>query len=272
MNNLQLYLKEIDRYPILDKEEEKELLLKMEKGDNNAREKLINHNLKLVIPVAKRYIHYMDMEDLIGHGNIGLTTAADLFKVSSNFDFSTYATKCIESAILRAIKKQGVISLPEHEIENVKAVKYAIETLTNILGREPDNKEISIFIGFTIKEIDKVKININIFCAKPLPLDAPITNNNVDDENKDLYYDVEDERDDPATLCEKKDNIRLIKEAISNLKPEYQQVIMMKFYENKTRNQIAEIMGVSPERIRQIEEKSYEILRKSPVLKMIMKG
>jgi len=156
-DNVQAYLREIGKIPLLTPEEEKALAKKVAEGDEQARRKMIEANLRLVVSIAKRYIgrsSNMSLLDLIQEGNIGLSKAVDKFNYKKGFKFSTYATWWIKQSITRALADQGrTIRIPVHMVETITKYLKAKRSLAQVLGREPLPEEIAKEMNKSLEEI-----------------------------------------------------------------------------------------------------------------------
>ena len=151
---VRMYLKEIGKVPLLTPEEEIDLAKRMEMGDESAKKRLAEANLRLVVSIAKRYVgRGMQFLDLIQEGNLGLIKAVEKYDYSKGFKFSTYATWWVKQSVTRALADQSrTIRLPVHMVEAVNRVRRAQRMLAVRLGREPSNEEIGKEIGMSEKE------------------------------------------------------------------------------------------------------------------------
>ena len=257
---VRMYLKEIGRVPLLDAEEEKELAHRMGDGDEDAKNKLVEANLRLVVSIAKRYVgRGMFFLDLIQEGNLGLMKAVDKFDYRKGYKFSTYATWWIRQAITRAIADQArTIRIPVHMVETIHKVSRTARQLLQELGREPTTDEIAESLGITA---DKVREIMKI-AQDPVSLETPIG----EEEDSHLGDFVED-NESPAPSDSA--SYSLLREQLCNilhtLTPREEQVIKLRFGLEDGRSRTLEEVGkqfqITRERIRQIEAKALRKLR-----------
>ncbi|MDI6717531.1 MAG: sigma-70 family RNA polymerase sigma factor [Patescibacteria group bacterium] len=262
-DSVQLYLKEIGRYPLLTFAEEKDLAKRAENNDEEARQKLIQSNLRLVVSIAKRYAHrttQMNILDLIQEGNIGLSKAVDKFDYRRGFKFSTYATWWIKQAIARALADQSrTVRIPVHMIENISKYTQVKRRLMQELGRDPLAEEIAIEMGTTEDKI----YNLQKISQEVISLEAPLTEDNEEATLSDLIKDEKNlsptQSAELALLKEK------IKEILIDLTPREQEILLLRFgLEDGITHTLEEVgkkFGVTRERIRQIEAKSLEKIK-----------
>ena len=262
-DSVQMYLREIGKTPLLTGNEEKELAKKIEKGDIEARNKLIQANLRLVVSIAKRYVGRspnLTLLDLIQEGNLGLARAVDKFDYRRGFKFSTYATWWIRQAITRALADQSrTIRIPVHMVETISKFTQVKRRLLQDLGREPLPEEIASEMGI---EVEKVRHIIKI-SQETISFEAPIGD---EDEDSSLGDFIEDEKGiTPAQAA----SLRLlgdqIKEIITDLQPREQKILKMRFGLDDgvthTLEEVGNEFGITRERIRQIEFKALEKIR-----------
>ena len=254
------YLKEIGRIPLLDREEERVLAEKMAEGDEEAKNKLVESNLRLVVSIAKKYLgRGMYFLDLIQEGNLGLMKAVDKFDYTKEFKFSTYATWWIRQAITRAIADQArTIRIPVHMVETIhKVTKYSRQMLQE-LGREPTAEEIGEKIGMSA---DKVREILKI-SQDPVSLETPIG----EEEDSHLGDFIPDD-DTPAPQDAAASTIlrEVIERELHTLTPREEHVIKLRFglYDGRTRTleEVGKEFDITRERIRQIEAKALRKLR-----------
>ncbi len=270
-DSVQMYLREIGKTPLLKGEEEKELAKKNEKGDMEARDNLIQANLRLVVSIAKRYVGRspnLTLLDLIQEGNIGLARAVDKFDYRRGFKFSTYATWWIRQAITRALADQSrTIRIPVHMVETISKYTQVKRRLLQDLGREPVPEEIATEMGI---DIEKVRHIIKI-SQDTISFEAPVGDN---DEDSSLGDFIEDEKSQtPAQGAALRLLGDQIKEIISDLSPREQKILKMRFgLEDGVTHTLEEVgneFGVTRERIRQIEFKALEKIREHRNLKKL---
>ena len=260
LDGVKAYLKSIGNHPRLNFEEEKELSEKALAGDIDAQTKLVECNLKLVVPIAKRYMGCgLPLLDLIQEGNLGLIKAAGKYDGSKGFRFSTYATYWIRQAISRALGDQSrTIRIPANMVELLSKVKKASAELTQTLHRDPSDKEIAEKLGV---ELDKVQTVMDIAQATT-SLDTP-----VDDDGEttmgDLVADYAAEN--PYQNLVKQANIEIVDSVLSTLSTQEADILRMRFGINAdkpmTLEEVGQHYGVTRERIRQVENKAIRKLR-----------
>lgn len=264
-DSVRMYLREIGKIPLLDQEEEEKLALRAMEGDQKAKNKMAESNMRLVVSIAKRYSgRGMELLDLIQEGNTGLLRAVDKFDPEKGFKFSTYATWWIRQAITRAIADQArTIRIPVHMVETINKLMRTQRKLTQELNREPTVEEIASAMDMEpekIEHIFKIKQDIT-------SLDAGIGKDGEEGEDSTLGDFIEDEDtatpEDSATMQLLKDQVR---EVLSSLSDREQKIIKMRFGLDGTKAHTLEEVGlefaVTRERIRQIEAKALLKLRK----------
>ena len=257
---VRMYLKEIGRVPLLSAEEEVELAKRMEQGDEEAKKKLAEANLRLVVSIAKRYVgRGMLFLDLIQEGNLGLIKAVEKFDYGKGFKFSTYATWWIRLAITRAIADQArTIRIPVHMVETINKLIRVSRQLLQELGRDPTPEEIAAAMEIPVervREIQKV-------AQEPVSLETPIG----EEEDSHLGDFIEDE-DAPAP-AEAASYILLkeqLESVLDTLTPREEKVLRLRFGlddgRSRTLEEVGQEFGVTRERIRQIEAKALRKLR-----------
>ena len=262
-DSVQMYLKEIGRYPLLTGDEEVELAKRIEKNDESARQKLAVSNLRLVVSIAKKYVGRsanLTMLDLIQEGNIGLFKAVEKFDYKKGYKFSTYATWWIRQAITRALADQGrTIRIPVHMVETINKYQQVVRRLVQDLGREPMPEEIASEMGM---EIDKVR-HIQKISQETISLETPVGD---DDEDSSLESFIPDEDSiSPSTSAARKILKSYIDEIIADLTPREQKILDMRFGltdgVTHTLEEVGKVFTVTRERIRQIEAKALEKIR-----------
>ena len=257
---VRMYLKEIGQIKLLTAEEEVELAQRMADGDETAKNKLTEANLRLVVSIAKKYsgrgLHILD---LIQEGNTGLIRAVDKFDWTRGNKFSTYATWWIRQAITRAIADQArTIRVPVHMVEVINKATRCNRKLVQELGREPTVEEIAAELGLPVEKI----IEANRTAADTLSLDTPVG----DEEDTSIGSFVEDERTPgPADATSNALLAEALKEILDTLTEREADVLRMRFgmYDGRTHTleEVGQIFGVTRERIRQIENKAIRKLR-----------
>lgn len=259
-DSTRFYLKEISKIPLLSYEEEKALAQRIAAGDNEAVDEMVKHNLRLVVSVAKKYKGCgLSLLDLIQEGNVGLIESAKKFNLSKGYRFSTYATWWIRQKIGRALSDQSRnIRIPAHVAELVSKIKRLSGPMTQELGRTPTEQELADKLGV---EVDKVKVALDMSQAIS-SLDVPVGedddatvgdlqadhsaenpfNNLIREANKDIINSVFD------TLGEREANVLRLRFGIDTDHP-------------YTLAEVGDVMGVTRERIRQIETKALRKMR-----------
>jgi RNA polymerase primary sigma factor len=257
---VRMYLKEIGRVPLLSAEEEIELAERIEKGDEEAKRRLAEANLRLVVSIAKRYVgRGMLFLDLIQEGNMGLIKAVEKFDYTKGFKFSTYATWWIRQAITRAIADQArTIRIPVHMVETINKLIRVSRQLLQELGREPTAEEIAKEMDLSpdkVREIQKI-------AQEPVSLETPIGEED-DSHLGDFIEDQEALAPSDAAAYE------LLKEQLEDvldtLTDREENVLRLRFGlddgRTRTLEEVGQVFGVTRERIRQIEAKALRKLR-----------
>ena len=257
---VRMYLKEIGQVKLLSADEEVELAQRVADGDQAAKNKLTEANLRLVVSIAKKYsgrgLHILD---LIQEGNTGLIRAVDKFDWTKGNKFSTYATWWIRQAITRAIADQArTIRVPVHMVEVINKATRCNRKLVQELGREPTVEEIAAELNLPVEKI----IEANRTAADTLSLDTPVG----DEEDTSIGSFVEDERTPgPADATSNALLAEALKEILDTLTEREADVLRMRFgmYDGRTHTleEVGQIFGVTRERIRQIENKAIRKLR-----------
>jgi RNA polymerase primary sigma factor len=260
-NPLSGYFGQIGSGRLLTHEEEIDLGRRTRGGDKTARSKLIERNLRLVIPVAKKYLGMgLPFGDLIQEGNIGLMRAADKFDPDKGFRFSTYATWWIRQAIQRAVADKGrTIRVPVHMGEKIRKMARAYNELSAQLEREPTDEEVAERLGWDVDRVKDVKSAI----PDATSLNQPLS---TDEDSSELGDFVEDERESGvAGEVVKELETRRLMESVARL-PERQRHILARRYgldgeKPATLADLSEELGVSRERIRQLQRETERALR-----------
>jgi RNA polymerase primary sigma factor len=257
---VRMYLKEIGRVALLRKEQEVEYAIAIEQGDEEARRKLTEANLRLVVSIAKKYIgRGMSFLDLIQEGNLGLIRAVEKFDHRRGFKFSTYATWWIRQAITRGIADQArTIRVPVHMIETINKMIRVQRRLLQELGREPTDEEVAEEMGTTP---DKVRETVKI-SKDPLSLDSPV-GEEEDSHLGDFVADTEAiSPADAASLTMLRTGVE---DLLDTLTPRERRVLQLRFGlvngQERTLEEVGKRFGVTRERIRQIEAKALRKLR-----------
>ena len=257
---VKVYLKEIGRVPLLTPEEEIELAIRISEGDEAAKQKLAESNLRLVVSIAKRYVgRGMQFLDLIQEGNLGLIKAVDKFDFTKGFKFSTYATWWIRQAITRAIADQArTIRIPVHMVETINKVKKTSSLLLHKNGRDPTAEEIANELDMPVEKVREI---LRV-AQEPVSLETPIG----EEEDSHLGDFIPD---DDALAPADAASMLLLKEQLADvlktLTPREEKVLSLRFGledgHPRTLEEVGKEFNVTRERIRQIEAKALRKLR-----------
>ena len=264
-DSVQMYLREIGQYPLLNAEQEKELAKRIGAGDQEARSILARSNLRLVVSIAKKYVNRspdLTLLDLIQEGNLGLFKAVDKFDYTKGYKFSTYATWWIRQAITRALADQSrTIRIPVHMVETIAKYKQKVRELSQHLGRDPLPEEIAAEMGIEVEKIYTIqKIN-----QDTVSLESPVGED--DDERSTLGSFI---ADDTIASPDQDASRRILSEQmidiLEELSPKERKILEMRngltgdgvCY---TLEEVGKEFGVTRERIRQIEAKALERIR-----------
>ena len=257
---VKVYLKEIGRVPLLTPEEETTLAMRIIEGDDAAKKRLCEANLRLVVSIAKRYVgRGMQFLDLIQEGNLGLIKAVEKFDYTKGFKFSTYATWWIRQAITRAIADQArTIRIPVHMVETINKVKKVSSQLLHKNGHEPTAEEIAVEIGMPV---DKVREIMRV-AQEPVSLETPIG----EEEDSHLGdFIPDDDAPAPADAASHTLLKEQLEEVLQSLTEREAKVLRLRFGLEDGRPRTLEEVGkefdVTRERIRQIEAKALRKLR-----------
>ena len=257
---VKLYLKEIGRVPLLSAEEEIELAIKINEGDERAKKRLTEANLRLVVSIAKRYVgRGMHFLDLIQEGNVGLIKAVEKFDYTKGFKFSTYATWWVRQAITRAIADQArTIRIPVHMVETINRLKKAHSRLLHENGYDPSEEQIAEYMGLSVERVREIMR----VAQEPVSMETPIG----PEEDSRLVDFIRDEDapapDDAALKSITNEDIDAV---LHTLAPREEEVVRLRFGLRDGRCHTLEEVGsqfnVTRERIRQIEAKALRKLR-----------
>lgn len=260
-NILSMYLKDINRIPLLTREEEVELATKAAKGDRAAKDKIIQANLRFVVNVAKKYQnHGLDLVDLISEGNIGLMTAIERFDVSKGYHFISYAVWWIRQAIMKAIyEKSRMIRLPSNRVNELVQIEQVRKAVGGDKSEEEEITQVAEMLGMTSQHVVEL-LNIS---RDMISLDAPAGN---DDSSVSIGDNTEDSRyqspEDAATESVMKDEIENL---LSNLSQKEALVLKYRFGLNGNKSmslkEVGDKFNLTKERIRQIEKKAIKRLQ-----------
>jgi RNA polymerase primary sigma factor len=256
---LQLFMNEVGRYPLLTKEQEVELAKRVERGDLEAKEQMINSNLRLVISIAKRYQgHGLSLLDLVQEGIIGLIRAVEKFDWRKGFKFSTYATWWIRQAVQRGVaNKSREIRVPVHIVEREQRMSRAERDLAPKLGRMPTDEEIAKAARITVPQVVEVRAAARAVTS----LDKPIAEESGTT-FKELVAGEEDEVDEAVTINLAQEALH---DALDELPDRERKVLKLRYGLNGERDpasleEIGRQLGLTRERVRQIEATALERL------------
>jgi RNA polymerase primary sigma factor len=263
LDSLRLYLRSIGKVPLLTAEEEVSLAKRIERGDMQAKQHMVEANLRLVVSIAKGYLgRGLTFLDLIQEGSLGLIRAVEKFDYRRGYKFSTYATWWIRQAVTRAIADKGrTIRIPVHMVEKLNKVVHVERQLVQALGREPTPEEISAELECSVREVR----DILRMSQQPVSLEKPIG----DEEESELGDFVEDQMaESPFELASenlRKENVR---KALAALPAREREVIEMRFGlaggRPRTLEEVGRAFNVTRERIRQIENHTLKKLESLP--------
>ncbi len=260
-DSIQMYLREIGKVPLLKAEEEVSLAKRKEKGDAEAKRRLIEANLRLVVSIAKKFTgKSLSLLDLIQEGNIGMFRAVEKFDYRKGYKFSTYATWWIRQAITRALADQSrTIRIPVHMVETINRFQQVERQLIQDLGREPLPEEIAAEMGETVEKIHHI-IKIS---QETISLETSVGEDDEDSTLGDFIEDIKTVSPDRVAAMQLlRDHV---KEIVSELTPREQKILEMRFGlhdgVSHTLEEVGQEFGVTRERIRQIEAKALERIK-----------
>jgi RNA polymerase primary sigma factor len=259
-NQVRVYLKEIGKVPLLDKDEEVELAIRIAAGDEKAKELLIKANLRLVVSIAKKYINSgLPFLDLVQEGNIGLMKAVEKFDHHKGCKFSTYAIWWIRQSITRALADKGrTIRIPVHTLDAIKNMMKSHQRLTQEMKKEPTVSEIAMDMGVPVQKIHEL---VGII-KNPISVETPI------DElgNYNIVDYIEDKNSvSPMEMVFDYNLIEQIQKVLKTLTKREKTIIEMRYgigvHKEQTLEEIGKYFHLTRERIRQIEEKALQRLK-----------
>ncbi len=260
---VRLYLRSIGRVPLITREDEVRLAKRIEQNDMSAKNALIEANLRLVVSIAKRYTgRGLTLLDLIQEGNLGLIRAVEKFDWRRGFKFSTYATWWIRQAITRALADQSrTIRIPVHMVERMNRVARAKRSLMQQHNREPTSEEIAVLVEMTPKKVDEIlKLG-----QEPVSLEAPVGGEEGDASLGDFISD--DVGDRPLEVVANQIRDKDLQEVLDSLPWRERRVIELRYGLGDkgpmTLEDIGHEVGVTRERVRQIESKTLAMLKSS---------
>jgi RNA polymerase primary sigma factor len=263
LDSLRLYLRSIGRVDLLTAEQEVMLAKRIERGDMDAKQQMIEANLRLVVSIAKNYLgRGLTFLDLIQEGSLGLIRAVEKFDYRRGYKFSTYATWWIRQAVTRAIAdKARTIRIPVHMVEKLNKVVHVERQLVQDLGREPSPEEIAKELEWTAREVK----DILRMAQLPVSLEKPIG----EDEDSSLGDFVEDETaESPFELASENLRRQNVRKALEALPEREREVMEMRFglngHQARTLEEVGRAFGVTRERIRQIENNTLKKLESLP--------
>ena len=259
-DSVRLYLREIGRVKMIKPDEEIELARRIARGDEGAKKKLIQANLRLVISIAKKYVNRgLPFQDLIQEGNLGLIRAAEKFDHTKGFKFSTYATWWIRQAISRGLAdKSRTIRVPVHMVESINKMKKTSARLAQELGRKPTETELASSMELAITKVQEI-IQAD---REPISMEMPL---NRDEETflGDLIEDSESSRPDANT--EEQLMRQDLNRMLSQLTPRERDIMHLRYGledgRMRTLEEVGRLFNITRERVRQIEHKAFRKLR-----------
>jgi RNA polymerase primary sigma factor len=265
-DSIQMYLREIGKYPLLNAQQERDLAKRITQGDAEARNLLARANLRLVVSIAKKYVGRspdLTLLDLIQEGNIGLFKAVDKFDFTKGFKFSTYATWWIRQAITRALADQSrTIRIPVHMVETIAKYKQVSRRLSQDLGRDPLAEEIALEMNV---DVDKI-YQIEKIDQDTVSLESPVGSDDGDDGKSVLGDFIKDDKIlSPDQEVARRILADQLKEILDELSPKEREILKLRhgledgIYH--TLEEVGKKFGVTRERIRQIEAKALERIR-----------
>lgn len=260
MNAIKAYLERIKDLPVLSKKEEQELICEAKKGNRQARRRLINCNLKLVVNIAKHYTHLsLSLMDLIAEGNIGLMRAIDKFDTQRGFRFSTYAAWWIRQAITRAIIDQGqTIRIPVYASEFISKYKKAKEALRQKLNREPNRPEIAKQLKLPMEKVSEIEL----WMQKKSSLEAPVGKDGGSELGDFIVSEQSFDTKKTVNKIFRREKIEHLFDALSSRE---KKVLDLRFGisdgASHTLAEISEQLDISRERVRQIEKTALKKLK-----------
>jgi RNA polymerase primary sigma factor len=256
---LKLYVRQIGDGPLLTAAEERELARRKDAGDEHAKQRLIECNLRLVMSITRNYTKAgVPLLDLIQEGNLGLMRAVEKFDWTLGYKLSTYATWWIRQAVTRALADQGrTIRLPVHVSDQARRVLRARRVLTQKLNRDATAEELAAESGLTVERVNELLELVE----DPISLETPVG------DGESLYSDLIEDKDSdsPAGVTAKLLRSRELARALTHLNPRLQRVLMLRFGLNgekaQTLEQVGRQLGVTRERVRQLETRALQELR-----------
>lgn len=258
---LRHYMNDVGRYPVLTREQEREITRAVQAGDAEALELLVKSNLRFVISYAKRYQHHgVPLHDLIQEGNIGLLIAARTFDPDRGFRFLTHARHWVRAQMTRAIEKSGrTVRLPASQLRKLSAIRHAAAELERELRRQPTDEELAERVGMSLTNLNRVRR----LDQPVVSMDAPTGS---DSEGRDLHALVASSDPDPTSTVELERRKELVRQAVASIEARRQRVIELYFglsdEQPLTLEQIGDMLGVTRERIRQLRNDAIGKVRR----------
>jgi RNA polymerase primary sigma factor len=259
-DSLQLFLKDVGRVSLLTAAQEVELAKRIERGDDRAKQEMVEANLRLVVSIAKRYRNQgLPFLDLIQEGTIGLVRAAEKFDWRKGYKFSTYATWWIRQAVARALAdKARTIRMPVHVVEKLNKIVRVERKLRAERGREPTNEEIAVELDMTAAEVDGIRRT----AQAPISLEKPVG----DDDESEFGHFIEDEHVPlPEEAADATFRIEALAKCLTSLSYRERRVLELRYGLNgeqpRTLDEVGRQFEVTRERIRQIENQGLKKLR-----------
>ena len=267
---VRMYLKEIGKVPLLTPEEEQDLAKRMAEGDEEAKRRMAEANLRLVVSIAKRYVgRGMQLLDLIQEGNLGLMKAVEKFDYTKGYKFSTYATWWIRQSITRAIADQArTIRIPVHMVETINRMRQATNQLVYQNGHEPTPEELAKAMDMSVERVREIQR----MAQEPASLESPVG----EEEDSSLGDFVADENAEaPGKAADRAMVAQQINQALKSLTPREEKVIRLRFGLDdgrpRTLEEVGRDFGVTRERVRQIEAKAIRKLHSRKCLALLRK-
>jgi RNA polymerase primary sigma factor len=260
-DSVKMYLREIGRVPLLNAKQEIELARRIKEGDIEAKRKLVRHNLRLVVSIAKKYINRgLPFLDLIQEGNLGLIRAAEKFDPERGYKFSTYATWWVRQGITRSLSdKSRTIRVPVHMVETINKFKKVARRLGQLFDRRPTEEELAQVMEVSTQKIKEIVAAMRT----PVSLEAPI-NNEEDGKLEDFIADSSDNVHPELRATEQllaNDILRVLE----TLTPKEKAVVQLRFGidsgQERTLEEVGRLLGITRERVRQLEFRALKKLR-----------
>ncbi len=256
---LQLFLRDVGKIPLLTAKQEVELAQRIELGDLEAKRKMVESNLRLVVSIAKNYRNQgLSFLDLIQEGTLGLVRAAEKFDYRKGFKFSTYATWWIRQAVARAIADKGrTIRMPVHVVEKLNKINRTERKLLAELGRDPSNAEIAASIGLTEAEVESIKRS----AQTPVSLEKPVGD---EEESEFGQFLADDKAVSPEEAADRTLRHEALQDVLNSLSYRERRVLELRYglggEQPRTLDEVGRTFNVTRERIRQIENQSLQKL------------